>query len=235
LVKRKIIEIDEDKCNGCGLCTDACHERALEVVDGKARLVSDVYCDGLGDCLPACPTGAIRIVEREAEPFDEEAVQQRIATSKKRQNELCAAAGICPGVQFTADSGVDSENDGSVNRHWPVKLALINPAAEFLRGAEILIAADCTAYAQPAFHRDLMRDRVTLIGCPKLGDAQMYRQKLGRIFARAQPSRVVVARMEVPCCSQMVQIVKLALSEADLPVQCEEMVVTVNGELLRAV
>lgn len=235
-MKRKIIHIDEEKCNGCGLCIDACHERALELVDGKARLVSDSYCDGLGDCLPVCPTAAIEIVEREADPFDEEAVQWRIATDRRRRTEICRVAGVCPGAQFTVQT--ESECSGGQQtelRHWPVQLALVNPGADFLRRADLLVAADCTAYAHPGFHSDLMQGRVTLIGCPKLDDAQMYREKLVRMFADAEPRRVTVARMEVPCCSQMVQVVKLAMAEAEMPLTCEEVVITVDGKLRRAV
>ncbi len=240
-MRRTIIEIDEEKCNGCGLCVDACHEGAIELVDGKARLVSDEYCDGLGDCLPECPTNAITLVEREAKAFDEEAVRERM---QERSGEC---AGGCPGLASVAfstergdappartpggDAPADDHRDSEL-RGWPVQLALVNPRAGHLDGAHLLIAADCAAYAHADFHRDFMRGRVTVIGCPKLDDNGAYREKLREILENNDVRSITVARMEVPCCGGIVAATRSAMLEAGVIVPYDEVVLGVGGEVV---
>lgn len=236
---RKIIHIDEEKCNGCGLCIDACHERAIELVDGKARLVSDEYCDGLGDCLPECPTGAISIIERKAKPFDEEAV-------KKRTKELLLPCG-CPGTLAKTikrnDNFISSEGKAHSCCHdekpmltselsqWPVQISLVNPKASYFENADILIAADCTAYAYGNFHKDFMKEKVTLIGCPKLDNLDYYMEKFVEIFKYNDIRSITVVRMQVPCCNGIVNAVKKSMLAAELIVPYKEVVITPEGEI----
>ena len=210
---RKIIHIDEEKCNGCGLCAKACHENAIGMVNGKARLLRDDYCDGLGDCLPACPTGAITFVEREAAAYDEAAV-------RANQARLAAQPCGCPGSQSRdltpcAAGGADVP---SQLRQWPVQIKLAPLQAPYFQGAHLLVAADCTAYAYGNFHRDFMQGKVTLVGCPKL-DSVDYSQKLTAILQGNAIQSVTVVRMEVPCCGGMEAAVRKALAQSgkDLP------------------
>ncbi len=218
-MKRKIVHIDEDKCNGCGLCIDACHEVALKLVDGKARLVSDEYCDGLGDCLPECPTGAITIIEREAEAFDEELVQAHM--QERSDKNRPAAQGGCPGQSMchfdnseTQARNVTDEKPRSYLGQWPIQISLVNPRAGYLQDADLLIAADCTAYAHGNFHEHFMAGRITLIGCPKLDQAQEHKAKLVEIFRNNPIKSVTVVKMEVPCCQGLAHLVKQAMQEA---------------------
>ncbi|MFO8059110.1 MAG: 4Fe-4S binding protein [Bacillota bacterium] len=214
-MRRRIMHIDEEKCNGCGLCVDACHEGAIELVDGKARLVSEQYCDGLGDCLPACPTGAIEITECEAEPFDEEAVQRRMREAGEESPRVCPAG-------------------GKHSEPWPVQLALVNPDAGFLAGTHLLLAADCAAYVHSDFHREFMGDRVPLICCPKLdGRGETYVTKLASILKRQNVKSITVVRMEVPCCSGLAQLVKRSMLEAEVIVPYAEVVLSLQGEIAR--
>lgn len=201
----KIIEIDVVACNGCGLCVTACHEGAIGLVDGKARLMRDDYCDGLGDCLPACPTGAISFVEREAAAYDEAAME-----ASKRE--------VAP-------------RTASALTTWPVEIKLVPVRAPHFAGARLLVAADCTAFAYADFHRDFMRGRVALVGCPKL-DGVDYADKLAAILAENDVAGVTVARMEVPCCGGLEHAVRTAVARSgkDLPV--EVAVISTRGELL---
>jgi len=233
-LRRTIIEIDEDQCNGCGLCVDACHEGAIELVEGKARLVSDAYCDGLGDCLPECPTGAIRLVEREAAPFDEELVRARQAA---RATEC---AGGCPGMAAMAlgmdrerETGDETEEPArSALGQWPVQLALLNPAAPYLDGAHLLVAADCAAYAHPDFHADYMRGRITVIGCPKLDDNDRQREKLAAILGQNDIRSVTVVRIEVPCCGGIVSATRAAVAQAGGHIPYAEIIIGTDGRVL---
>jgi len=192
-MKRQIICIDETKCNGCGLCADACHEKAIGIIDGKAKLLRDDYCDGLGNCLPVCPSGAISFIEREAAPYDQEAVNQ-----SKSENE-----------SLDGRPGTESRPTVSELRQWPVQIKLVPVKAPFFDGADLLIAADCTAYARAGFHEEFMRGKVTLIGCPKLDDVD-YTEKLTAIISGNDIRSLTVVRMEVPCCGG----IELAATEA---------------------
>ena len=222
---RRIIQIDTEKCNGCGACAAACHEGAIGMVDGKARLLRDDYCDGLGDCLPACPTGAITFVEREAAAYDEAAVRQRQA----------AHAGGCPGsrVQALRQSApaaapVQAE---SCLAQWPVQLKLTPVTAPCFQDAELLVAADCSAFACGSFHRQFMAGRTTLIGCPKL-DGVDYAEKLTAILRSNPILGVTVVRMQVPCCGGLENAVKRAVSGCGKEIPCRTVVLALDGTVL---
>ena len=236
-MKRRIIEIDEEKCTGCGACAAACHEGAIAMVDGKARLMRDDYCDGLGDCLPACPVDAIHFVEREAAAYDAAAVAQNQA--KKAAPLPCG----CPGSmakrisrknepqERPAADGARHEKPVSRLSQWPVQIKLVNPGAAYFDGAKLLVAADCTAYAYAAFHEDFIRGRVTLVGCPKL-DAVDYAEKLTEILRRNDIRSVTVVRMEVPCCGGLEQAVKTALQNCGKLIPWQVTVISTDGEVL---
>jgi Pyruvate/2-oxoacid:ferredoxin oxidoreductase delta subunit len=239
-MQRKIIEIDEEKCNGCGICVNACHEGAIALVNGKAHLVSETYCDGLGACLPECPTGAIRMVEKEAAAFNEVALPQRHAAKPSSQSMPEHHQG-CPGSatrrvehaqsQRPVAEKLPSEEIVSELTSWPIQLKLVNPRAPYFENADLLIAADCTAFSRVSFHRDFMRGRVTLIGCPKLDDNEFYTQKLTEIFSSNPIHSIRVVRMEVPCCGGIVSAVKRAMLASETIVPYEEIVVGINGEV----
>ena len=230
-MRRRIIEIDEKKCNGCGLCASACHEGAIGMVNGKAKLLHEHYCDGLGDCLPACPVNAIRFVEREAPAYDEAAVQA--AKAAKGQ----AHAGGCPGSRMRtmqdrpAAACPDAAQAPSRLRQWPVQIRLVPVRAPYFDGADLLIAADCTAYACGGFHERFMKDRVTLIGCPKL-DSVQYAEKLTEIFARNDLRSVTLTRMEVPCCGGMEFAIRMALEQSGKQIPFRTVVLSIEGEVL---
>ena len=208
---RKIIEIDRNKCNGCGLCVTACHEGAIGLVEGKAQLLREDYCDGLGDCLPACPTGAITFVEREAAAYDQAAVQ---AAGKKVQPAAVPAGG-----------------EPSQLGQWPVQIRLVPARAPYFDGAHLLVAADCTAYAYATFHRDFIRGRVTLVGCPKL-DPVDYSEKLGAILAQNDIRSVTVVRMEVPCCGGIEAAVGRGILASGKEIPCQVVTISTRGEIL---
>ena len=196
---RKIIHIDEDKCNGCGICATACHEGAIDIIDGKAKLVRENFCDGLGDCLPACPTGAITFEEREAPAYDEAAVMKAKQSDRTLMN-------------------------------WPVQIKLVPVCAPYFDGADLLIAADCTAYAYEGFHREILKDRVTLIGCPKL-DAIDYSTKLTEIVRNNNIRSVTIVRMEVPCCGGLEMAAANALKASGKLIPWQVVTITVEGKI----
>lgn len=230
---RKIIKIDEEKCNGCGACAAACHEGAIEIIDGKAKVTREDYCDGLGDCLPACPTNAISFEEREAPAYNEAAV---LAAKAKKQAEKLPCG--CPGTQSRAISREEdcscSDMAPSVSRlsQWPVQIRLAPINAPYFDGAELLIAADCTAYAYGYFHESFIKNRITLIGCPKL-DSVDYSEKLAEIFRSNDIKSVTVVRMEVPCCGGIEAAVKSALQASGKLIPCQVTTISVNGEILK--
>ena len=232
---RKIIHIDEEKCNGCGLCASACHEGARDMVDGKARLVRENFCDGFGDCLPGCPTGAITFEEREAPEYDEKAVQQ--AKEKKNMNETKHHEGGCPGsrmMHFEQKVDVAPIMAGKpVSRlaQWPCQIKLVPTQAPFFDGAKLLIAADCTAYAYANMHEDFMKGKVTIIGCPKL-DAVDYTEKLTVIIRDNDIKSVTIVRMEVPCCGGLQRAAEDALRASGKFIPWQVVTIFRDGNIL---
>jgi len=233
---RKIIEIDEELCTGCGDCVPDCAEGSLEIVDGKARLVADKLCDGLGACIKSCPTGALSIIEREADEFDEEAVEAFLSEKKRKEN---APAIGCPSsrLQSLRPSPCDMANvpgsqEGSTLSHWPIQIRLIPAAAKFLENCDLLVTADCTAVSYPNINRDFVNGRVVMMGCPKFDDAQMYVDRFTEIFQQRNINSVTVLIMEVPCCSAMLQIIKKARDDARSSVPVRQVVVSVQGQIL---
>lgn len=218
---RKIIQIDEAKCNGCGACAAACHEGAIGMVEGKARLLRDDYCDGLGDCLPTCPTGAISFEVREAAAYDAAAVEARMGKQDG-----------CPGgrARTMRPQSAPTEECPSALRQWPVQLRLAPVCAPYFDGADLLIAADCAAYAYGGFHRDFIDGRVTLIGCPKL-DAADYAEKLTHILRENKVRSVTTVRMEVPCCGGLAHAVEQALAACGRPIAAETVILGVDGQI----
>ena len=210
-MKRRIIEIDQEKCNGCGLCAKACHEGAIGMVDGKAKLLRDDYCDGLGDCLPACPTGAITFVEREAAAYDEAAVKAHMAKQQESASVL----------QLSQSSRL---------KNWPVQIKLAPLKAPYFDGAKLLIAADCTAYAYARFHEDFIRGKVTLVGCPKL-DGVDYSVKLTEIIRENDIQSVTIVRMEVPCCGGLEFAAKKALQESGKFIPWQVVTIRTDGTI----
>ena len=232
---RRIIQIDREKCNGCGACAEACHEGAIAMVDGKAELMRDDYCDGLGDCLPACPTGAITFVEREAVAYDEQAVMEN--KQKKMRKEGMALPCGCPGSQSRQIKRAEDPHAGaqcavqeSRLSQWPVQIKLVPVNAPYFDGAKLLIAADCTAYAYAAFHERFMRGHITLVGCPKL-DSVDYAEKLTEIIRENDVKSVTVVRMEVPCCGGLERAAVTALKNSGKFIPWQVVTVTLDGRL----
>lgn len=226
---RKIICIDENKCIGCGLCAHACQEGAIGMVDGKARLLREDYCDGLGNCLPACPTNAITFVEREASAFDEAAVRA------SQQKGTQPTQGGCPGQkirQFNTREPAEGAPGASQLHQWPCQLRLAPVSAPYFAGAELLVAADCTAFAYAAIHRDFMRGRITLIGCPKLDDAD-YADKLTEILSRNDIRSVTVLCMEVPCCGGLEHAARKAVERRGKHIPLDVTIVSIDGAAAR--
>jgi len=230
---RRIIKIDEEKCNGCGLCAEACHEGAIGMIDGKAKLLRDDYCDGLGDCLPACPTGAISFEEREAVPYDEEAVMKN-KMKKYAQNIPCG----CPGSQsrqINREADHTTYNEvpevKSQLSQWPIQIKLVPVNAPYFDNANLLIAADCTAYAYGDFHNKFIRNRITLIGCPKLDDGD-YSEKLTAIISNNNIKSVTVVRMQVPCCAGIENAVKRALQNSGKLIPWQVVIISPDGRII---
>ena len=259
---RKIVKIDEDKCNGCGVCVPACVEGALQIIDGKARLVSETYCDGLGACLGECPQGAITIEVREAGVFDEEATKQHIAAEAVVEPLACG----CPGHtvrQFESQAQTEAveplpcgcsghtvqqfesqaqsvaaiplptaPSAKSTLAHWPVQLTLVPPGAPFLQGADLLLTADCVPFTYAGFHQDLLRGHALLVACPKLDDFQAHQQKLTQILRQSGVKSITVVRMEVPCCSGLVHMAQEAIRDSGQDIPLQEMTIGVRGDVV---
>jgi ferredoxin len=240
-MKRKIIEIDKEKCNGCGLCITACHEGALQLINGKAQLVSDVYCDGLGDCLPECPTDAIKIVEREAVEFSEEAVEKMKKEKESKMEKTDRLPCGCPGTMAKAlnvsvSSPTPTETTASSHavsqlRNWPVQIKLVPVSAPYLKGASLLIAADCSAYAYAGLHDKFMRGKITLIGCPKLDEGD-YTEKLTAILKQNDIQKMTVIRMEVPCCAGIAHAAKQALINSGKIIPWSVITISTDGQII---
>ena len=246
-VIRKIIEIDEEKCTGCGQCVPACAEGAIEIVDGKAKVIKDLLCDGLGACIGDCPEDALRLVERETDPYDEEAVHKHLAerAEKEKADEgipQSPAMGCgCPSsniMNFSAPSPCQSANvpktqtsSVSALSHWPVQIRLIPPTAPFLKEADLLVTADCVPVSYPDLHTTFLKGRKVMLGCPKFDDAQSYIDKFRDIFSVANIKSVTVLLMEVPCCSGLPMIVKKGLELSGKNVPVEEVVISLDGKI----
>jgi NAD-dependent dihydropyrimidine dehydrogenase PreA subunit len=247
---RKIIEIDEELCDGCGNCVPSCAEGALQIVDGKARVIADIYCDGLGACLGECPMGALKIIEREADEFDEEAVEELLAQKKQEEPAETApafsggcpsarlqsfgapeqAAAATPQVDLSAAEAADLEQ--SALSHWPVQIMLVPPTAPFLKGADLLVLADCVPVAFPTVHRDFIRGKAVLMGCPKLDNAQYYIEKFAQICKDSGVKRITTVIMEVPCCGGLPMIVKKGMEMSGVNIPMEQIVISTRGQIL---
>lgn len=230
---RNIIHIDEELCNGCGQCVVDCAEAALQVVDGKAKLIKEIYCDGLGACLGSCPTGALRIEQRESEPFDESATERHMEETRKKKEAFCG----CPGtraVDFTEQTlaGQTVAETKPELTNWPVQLKLVATNAPFLSGADLLLAADCTAFSAVNFHSRFIKGKKLIIACPKLDDAQLYYEKLTEIFRTNSIRSITVVRMEVPCCGGLIYVTKEAVKASGREIPIEEIVIGIKGEIL---
>ena len=253
-MKRKIITIDENLCNGCGDCVLACAEGAIEIVDGKAKLVKEQFCDGFGDCLGECPTGALRIEDKEAESFDPEATKEYLLQTKGREGvdrmekaaarhtsrdgapSNVSAKRACPGaraVEFSAKEAVPATTEELPSQlsHWPIQFSLVSADMAVLKGADLLIAADCTAFAYGDFHRKLLAGRPVIIGCPKLDDTEPYVEKLANIIKKNDLKSLTVVHMEVPCCHGMAQLAKEALKRANSKLELQTVVLGIRGEM----
>lgn len=241
-MKRKVIKIDEEKCNGCGLCVPSCAEGALQIVDGKARLVSDKYCDGLGACLGECPEGALVITEREAEEFDEKAVDEYLKETKRKENSSGRGMEFpcsCPSSvakSWKKDEGESSpafsNRLSSQLRQWPVQLTLVNPNADFFKEAELVVAADCVPFAYANFHQDFLKGKALVVGCPKLDDYKFYLDKLTEIIRRNSLKKILVVTMEVPCCFGLINLIREALSRSGKEIPVEQTVIGIRGDAL---
>jgi NAD-dependent dihydropyrimidine dehydrogenase PreA subunit len=241
--KRNIIQIDEEKCDGCGQCVLSCAEGALTIENGKAKVISDNLCDGLGACIGQCPQGALEIIERDAAEFDEEAVEAHLAAQGgpgKKAAHLPAAG--CPSAKIQtfvpvgacakANRPAALADEGSALAHWPVQIRLVPPTAPFLKGADLLVVADCVPVAFPTLHRDFLVGKAVMIGCPKFDDAQQYIDKFTAIFRQAGIRRITTVVMEVPCCSGLPGIVKKALALAGSEMPLEEVVISTRGKII---
>lgn len=246
---RKVVQIDDTLCNGCGMCVHSCAEGAIQIVDGKARLVSDIYCDGLGACLGECPQGAITIVEREAAAFDEAAAHRHVAQLRQPEAAVAASGGGCPGsrVQDLRLNVLPAGTPPTSTRHddekapeapsaltnWPIQLRLVPPGAPFLQGADVLLVSDCVPFALADFHERYLQGRPVLIACPKLDNTQPYVEKLAAIFQLASIRSLTVVHMEVPCCLGMMRIAQTARQASSIDVPLNEVVISTRGDVLR--
>ena len=248
-VLRKIIKIDDELCDGCGNCIPSCAEGALEIVDGKAWVIADFYCDGLGACLGECPTGALSIVEREADEFDEEAVEDHLAKQTAEEpRTMPMVSGGCPSARLqtfapreaaeasntapAANQPAAFEQSESALSHWPVQIMLVPPTAPFLKNADLLVVADCVPVTYPDFHRDFLKGKAVMMGCPKFDDAQHYIEKFSQICKESGIKSITNVVMEVPCCSALPMIVKKGMQLSGVTIPMEEVVISTRGKVL---
>ncbi len=250
-MKRKIIEINEDLCNGCGICVPSCHEGAIQIIDGKAKLIDDKFCDGLGDCLNECPLGAINIIEREAAEYDDKAVQKHISNLQKQETTkptvkpAHGCSSVCPGSAnkiikemqpspCNCDSTSNNTDKGAPSEltQWPVQLHLLSPLAPFFNNRELIIAADCVAFAMGNFHNRLLKDKAVAIACPKLDDTSQYLDKLTAIIQHNNVTGLYVAIMEVPCCRGLEILAKQALDNSGKDIPLSVITISVDGKVI---
>ncbi len=247
---RKIIEIDEELCDGCGNCVPSCAEGALQIIDGKARVIAEMYCDGLGACLGECPLGALKIIEREADEFDEEAVEKLLEKKKQEEPSRPAPAfsGGCPSARLQSFGSPQpaaapapqadlSASDAaglaqSALSHWPVQIMLVPPTAPFLKGADLLVLADCVPVAFPTVHRDFIKGKAVMMGCPKLDNAQYYIEKFAQICKESGVKSITTVIMEVPCCGGLPMIVKKGMEMSGVNIPMEQVVISTRGQIL---
>lgn len=235
MVLRNIVKINEKICNGCGLCIPSCAEGALQIIDGKARLIKDIYCDGLGACLGKCPQGAITIIQREAKEFDEKAAEQHVKISRTALNVHTRFTG-CPSTQTIQLKKEEKQIVDTIEKRdsrlstWPVQLKLMPPNAPFLQNADLLVAADCVPFAYAEFHEDMLKNRTLAIGCPKLDNANLYRNKLAEIFKTSNIKSVTVVNMEVPCCFGLNHLVQDAIELSGKTVPLKQETISIKGE-----
>jgi len=235
-MKRKIIKIDEEKCDGCGTCVPACVEGALQVIDGKAKLISETYCDGLGACLGECPQGAITIEEREAKGFDDEAVRRHMEERNKVTENLPCGCPSATVVQFDGRESAGSVCEEpipcqSTLGHWPVQLTLVPPTAPFLKGADLLLVADCVPFAYAGFHQHFLRGHALVVACPKLDDFRAHQEKLTHLIRQAEVKSLTVVHMEVPCCSGLAHMVKQAMQASGKDIPFREVTIGIKGDV----
>lgn len=235
MVMRNIVKIDEDKCNGCGQCVTACAEGAIQIIDGKAKLVSEVYCDGLGACLGTCPEDAITIEQREAEEFDEAATEAHLSEQRKAKSREMP---VCPGVAVRdlkprARTEPSAESAPSRLSHWPVQLRLLSPAMPCFADADLLLVADCVPFAMGDFHDKLLKDNSVAVGCPKLDDVEFYIEKVAAILKANKLKSLSVVHMEVPCCSGMTHIAREAIARSEVKIPFEDITIGINGEICK--
>lgn len=234
-MKRQIVKIDEERCDGCGLCVTACVEGAIQIIDGKARLISEKYCDGLGACLGECPQGAITIEEREAEEFDEKAVEVHLKKIQQTNDKLHPYPSGCPSdktMHWEVDTATSQSYVGnilSMLSQWPIKLALVSPQAPYLDGADLIVTADCVPFAYANFHQDFLKGKAVVIGCPKLDDQHFYQQKLEEIFRQSNLKSIKVIHMEVPCCFGLQHLVETALTRSGKNTPLEQVIIGIKG------
>lgn len=234
MTQRNIIQIDEEKCNGCGQCVVDCAEAALQIVNGKARLVKEMYCDGLGACIGGCPTGALTIIQKEAAPFDEAATEEHIKEVKTMKEEFCG----CPGSRAVDLSEKDVSVRGAAEErpelaNWPIQLKLVGTTAGYLKDADLLIAADCTAFSTINFQSRFIKGKKVIIACPKLDNAQQYYEKLTEMFRANDLRSITVVRMEVPCCGGLLYLVRESIKAAGKDIPLEEVIIGIKGDILK--
>lgn len=234
---RKIVRIDEEKCNGCGACVPSCAEGALQIIDGKAKLISEIYCDGLGACLGECPQGAIIIEEREAQEFNEEVVKLHLKSKQTAGEELPCGCPSATVTQFAKQEAGEATPGATIPApsmltQWPIQLTLVPPIAPFLQGTDLVLAADCVPFAYAGFHQDFLKNHSLLIACPKLDDYQAHLKKLTAILSLAQPKSLTVVHMEVPCCFGIVHMAQQAIQASGKDIPFKEVTIAVEGEIL---